>query len=368
MRIAFVSDVVFPYTLGGMEATEYQYAKALAKEHEVYFFSLQFEGMEKEFMKDGIHYIGVAKARKAELYNSKGQRSIRLAMLFAKSLIPAMRNYEFDVVIANSFPILHLNALKHSIKCPLVLDVAEVWSLEQWRSYLGFAKGLIAYLYAMHAIKGADFYIANSSTTKALLEKAGIEPSKIGVFSPIVLMVKQFHEKKKPVVAYAGRLIPEKRLDKWIDAVEAAHKLYPKAKGLIIGSGPLLKELKKRIANEKASYIRIIKPVPREKLYEVLASSSILLNMSEREGLSATSIESIAVGTPVVLPAYTPIPEEVKKMCNVVAEEKIPGMLAEILKSKDKQKYIKHKEQLKLFSIGLIPEFFGSVFKKVGIA
>ena len=61
-KIAFVSDVAYPWTKGGMEATHYLEMKELAKNNEIYCLCMQFDGMKKEFFKDGIHYVTVGKA------------------------------------------------------------------------------------------------------------------------------------------------------------------------------------------------------------------------------------------------------------------------------------------------------------------
>ncbi|EQD48988.1 hypothetical protein B1B_11835, partial [mine drainage metagenome] len=43
MRIAFVSDVVYPWVKGGVESIEYEEAKELAKTNEVHMFCMRFK-------------------------------------------------------------------------------------------------------------------------------------------------------------------------------------------------------------------------------------------------------------------------------------------------------------------------------------
>ena len=294
---------------------------------------MQFEGMKKEFSKDGIHYVTAGKASSAELYTEKGTRSIALARRFASALPEALKPYRFDLVYANSFPYLHLKAVKAYCKAKgsrLALDVAEVWDLKRWKGYLGRVKGIAAYHYARNALKGADAYIANSSSTAKDLANAGIPKDKITVLSPVIdfeTMPKP--AKKQPVVIYAGRLIKEKRLDLWIDAVARAHRLNPAIKGLIVGSGPEETNIKRRI--KRYPFIKMRKQYPNKvQLYNAIGKSMAMLNMSEREGLSVITIESAALGTAPVLPSYTPIPEEVKELSVVKDVDDIPKTITGI--------------------------------------
>ena len=361
-RIAFVSDVVYPWVKGGMESIHYSEMKVLAKNNEVYCFCLQFEGMKKEFFKDGVHYVGVAKASVDELYTEKGTRSIALARRFASALPEALNThaYSFDLVYANSFPYLHLKAVKAYCKangCRLVIDVAEVWDLKRWKDYLGRVKGVAAYHYAKNALRGADAYVANSSTTARDLGAVGIAPGKTRVLSPVInLEVLPRLMKKSLTVMYSGRLIKEKRLDLWIDAVIKAHSLNPGVKGLLVGSGPEETAIKKRI--NRYAFIKMRKPYSsKAQLYKAIGSSMCMLNMSEREGLSVITIEGAALGTAPVLPDYTPIPQEVKELSVVKDVKDIPQAIADIASGRIKYKV--EGKKLERFDVERIDGAFG---------
>jgi len=364
MKIAFVSDVVYPWTKGGMEGIHYIEMCELAKKNDVYCFCLQFEGMRKRFTKNGIHYIAVAKAKSKELYTENGTRSITLARRFANALPNAISGYSFDLVYANSFPYLHIGRLKaycraHGSK--LVLDVAEVWDLPRWKAYLGSVKGHAAYIYAKRALTGADKYIANSSTTAKLMVEIGIPKSSIVVFSPVLKGLKPLNSKRAHTVLYSGRLIKEKRLDLWIDIVAKAHKINNSIKGLIVGTGPEEDTIKHKIAESGYSFIRLKKPFKSKKgLYRAIASSMAMLNMSEREGLSVITIESAALGTPPILPSYTPIPEEVKELALVKGINEIPKLIADI--ASGSIRYSPDSKKLERFSSRNVEKVFEGLF------
>ena len=224
-RIAFVLDVVYPWTKGGVEITFRLLMSEIAKENDVYCFCLQFEGMKKEFVRDGVHYVTVAKASSADLYVKDGTRSIELARRFAMALPKAIESYRFDIVYTSSFPYMHLGVLKSyrkKHKCKLIFDVSEVWDAKYWKDYLGLVKGSAAYHYAKKALIGADAYVATSSTASAALVKIGVQNERIIVFTPVInprIFKPANRPKRQNIVIYSGRLIKEKRLDLWIDAV-----------------------------------------------------------------------------------------------------------------------------------------------------
>ena len=362
VKIAFVSDVAYPWTKGGMEAIHCIEMKELAKNNEVYCFCMRFEGMKEEFFEDGIHYVTAGKASLKELYTEKGTRSIALARRFASALPEALGPYRFDLVYANSFPYLHLKAVKAYCKAEgsrLALDVAEVWDLKRWKDYLGRVKGIAAYHYARNALKGADAYIANSSSTAKDLESAGIPKGKITVLSPVIdLKTMPKPAKKQPVVIYAGRLIKEKRLDLWIDAVVKAHRLHPGVNGLIVGLGPEETDIKKMI--NRYPFIKMRKPYSsKARLYNAMGKSIAMLNMSEREGLSVITIESAALSTAPVLPSYTPIPDEVKELSIVKDVEDIPKTIAEIASGRIKYKVA--MEKFERFDVKRVNDAFESM-------
>ncbi len=364
-KIAFISDVAYPWLKGGIESIEYSEMKELSKNNKVYCFCMQFDKMKKEFDKDNIHYITVTKASMKELYTSNGSRSMKLAMKFARSLPKVLKNYDFDFIYANTFPYLHLKSVKSYCKshnCILALDVVEVWSLQQWKDYIGTLKGTAAYHYAINAMRSADYYIANSSATASNLISIGMEKKKIRVLSPVISSEMKLKPlKKDTTVAYAGRLIKEKRLDLWIDAVSKAHLLNPKINGIIIGNGPEEKHIRNLISSYH--FIKMVKPYPSKlQLYNAIRKSMCLLNMSEREGLSVITIESAALGTPPLLPDNTPIPKEVKDLSIVKNIDAIPEAIADLASGKIKYKI--DKKKLKRFYIDTINPLFKEIMAK----
>jgi len=365
MRIGIVSDIAYPWVKGGLQHTEHIEATHLANEHEVLFFTLRFKGMKSTFTKYGIHYICVADADIDRLYVN-GIRSTRLALLFARALPKFLSKYKLDAIFVNTMPYLHLPAVKRYCRAngtKLIMDAIEIWDMKYWQKYLGAFRGIAAYYYVNRVLKGADYYIANSSTTSQGLQRIGIEPDKIRVFSPVVDLKEMSRyasksDKGDGTVIFAGRFIKEKRLDLWIDVVAKAHSINKNVRGLIIGTGPESDSIMRKIADSGYNFISV-QPFmkSREKLYKRIAGASLLLNMSEREGLSAIAIESLALRTPVLLPSYTPIPAEVKQKCVVDDINLLPKRVDEMVRA-SKNRYLQKVGTLSEFDTGMINSVF----------
>ncbi len=368
MKIAFVSDAAFPWHVGGVERTERMEAEALAKIHEVHFFSFKWKGMKPEFTDKGIHYHCSHYLTDNEFYRH-GRRSIREGIYFSL-IVWKLFNYRFDVIQVNAFPILHLPVVKlycRLFNCKLIMDVHELWSKEKWTEYLGQAVGGNVSRYADQAISGADMYIANPGETYEGLLKLGIDKKRIRIFTPIIddKEIKSIKAKqRKGLVVFGGRLIKEKRFDKWLKVMKSVSEVVQGAKGMIVGDGPDRDHVKSEIERMGLGGVVELREYYKEKkdIYRLVKSASIMLNMSEREGLSALALESLALGTPVVLPDYSPIPDVVKSMCVVGSERALPGMIAKILKSRDKSFFIKNRKDLERFKSSAITSFYKELF------
>ena len=367
MRIAFVSDAVAPWSVGGIDSLVGTEAEALAKRHNVHFFTFRWPGMKKDFVRNGVNYH-TSHAMSTKRFYRHGRRSIRESVVFAMQIARIFMR-RFDVVQANEFPVIHLPLLKFYCRitgAKLVIDMHEVWDKSYWYDYLGNFAGFFANAIASFSIKGADAYLANSSMTADKLERFNIPKDRIFEFSPIIddLMMKGLENaKKRSEVIFAGRLIKEKRIDKWLGAIKDASRLV-KLRGTIIGEGPEEHEIRaliRQMGLEKTVELRHFYKDKRA-MYRRLASAGVLLHMGEREGLSIIAIESIALGTPVIIPDYSPIPDEVRRLCIVENERNVPNAVARTLKRRNNSV---NKDGIKRFYISNIEKFYDDMFKAI---
>jgi len=368
MRIAFVYDIPYPWHRGGIEHIMNIEAKELARKHEVHFFTMRWPGMKNEFTYQNVRYHAFGSVTEESAYRH-GRRAIREAAMFSIYMSNLFK-YDFDAVVSNVFPVLHLPVVRAYCRlkrAKLVLKVDEIWDRDYWVSYLGPVAGDLANAYANAFIKSDSSYVANSSLTARRLSRLGVRQERIKVFAPVLEDRDLGHIKDNAVkrnrVIFAGRLIKEKRLDKWLHAVKLAMQKDRRIEGVIIGEGIEKKNIVARIAELGLEGRVAVKPFFRNKdgLYKEIAGSKVLLHMGEREGLSVITLESLALGTPVVLPDYSPIPKEVKEMCVVEEEGRIPGRIAGMMKAGNSQ--IRNADNLRLFSTSNVVNFYEGVLK-----
>ena len=371
MKIAFAYDAPYPWHVGGIESMNYNEASELAKKNDVHYFAMKWPGMKGSFVKDGIRYHAWHEVSQEKLYRH-GRRSIREAALYALSLLRLFTE-RFDVVVTNAFPILHLPIVKLYCRvtgAKLIVEVAEAWDREYWKEYLGTFLGSMAYAYSNFAISNADFYITISSTTTDSLVALGVDKKKTGIFAPAldnnaIAKTSRKPQRRRKTVLFSGRMIKEKRLDKWLAAVKKAIAVDDGISGMIIGNGPERSAVEASIRRMRLSGSVSVRNFykSQSKLYGQIRRSALTLLMSEREGLSIIAIESIALGTPVVLPSYTPLPKEVREMCIVLDEDKIPAKIAEIAGSVGKRGFIRNRGNINMYSKSKVNEFYSGLFR-----
>ena len=373
MKIAIVYDVPYPWHVGGIEAMHYNAAVELAKTHDVHFFTTKWPDMKDEFVHKGVHYHATHETNQEKIYRN-GRRSIKEAMLFNSSVMKLFE-HDFDVVITDYFPMLHLPLVKlycRTRRAKLVIGVAEYWNADYWRSYLGGPAWPMANAFSSSAIRGADIYVTISSTTKEKMVDAGIDEDKVRIFAPVIdrndlsraLRKKNSYGK---TAVFSGRMIKEKRLDKWLVAIKHANEKLACAKGIIIGSGPEKSELvslSKKLGLQNTVEFRDFYK-DKKRFYDLLRRSSVLLNMSEREGLSIICLEAVALGIPVLLPSYSPIPVEVKEMCVVKDEKDISDWIIKIMQTKNPGSFVKNKNNLKKYFVSETNAFYSKLFRDI---
>jgi glycosyltransferase involved in cell wall biosynthesis len=373
MKIAFIYDAPYPWHIGGIEAIINNEARELAKENEVHFFSLKWPSMNRHFVNEEIRYHAFHETNQTKLYRH-GRRSIREACIFGFGLV-RLFGYRFDVVITDAFPFLHLPIIKLYCKisnAKLIIRVDEAWDKKYWKDYLGLFVGALSNVYSDHIIRGADWYIANSGATVEGFRKKGLDQSRISIFAPVIdnaLLGGIKKRKREKRIIFSGRFIKEKRIDKLLDVMDRVSRKRKDIKAVIVGKGPEKEEIVKKAKHLKLEgTVRILEFFQKKKdLYNMIASSSVFLQMSEREGLSIITLESLSLGTPVIIPEYSPLPKEIKEMCIQVPENRIADEIIKVAESRDKKRFIRNVKELRIFSTSEIKRFYSDVFENIGL-
>jgi glycosyltransferase involved in cell wall biosynthesis len=141
MRIAFVSNVIYPYITGGAEKRIHEIGTRLAdRGHEVTVYGRHYWDGPEEITREGLTLRAVAP--KADLYVDE-RRSISEALDFAARALPPLRKRlrggEHDVVVASVFPyfpVLSTKLASLGTDTPLITTWHEVWG-DYWEEDLG---------------------------------------------------------------------------------------------------------------------------------------------------------------------------------------------------------------------------------------
>ncbi len=108
-------------------------------------------------------------------------------------------------------------------------------------------------------------------------------------------------ERTSGVILFAGRLVPQKRVDRLIEAVGGLRDdLRQRVTLSIVGSGPLEQQLKEQ-AKSLGVRAEFESRMPHDQLVERMRRCAIYAQTSAFEGHPKTVIEAMAVGAPVVV-------------------------------------------------------------------
>jgi len=304
MRIAFLYDCIYPYTIGGVERRVHEMGRRLAaRGHEVHHFGMKFWDGPGSFEDGGVHIHGLSRA--SPLY-SGGRRAILPAARYAGSLLRPLLAGGFDLIDAQQFPYLHClpAALAATVReIPLVITWHEVWG-PYWREYLGGVAGRVGEVTEWAVARLPASRVAVSRTTADQLGRLGIRgeveiiPNGI---DPGIIAATPPADRHWDLL-YAGRLIPEKRVDLLIDAVPGLLTDFPSLRVLILGEGPSRGALEGLAARRGVlDHVRFegFAPSPGAVI-GFMKSAGVFVSPSVREGFGMAALEAMACGIPVV--------------------------------------------------------------------
>jgi glycosyltransferase involved in cell wall biosynthesis len=307
MRICLVYDCLFPYTVGGAERWYRNLALRLAAEgHEVTYLTL------RQWPRGSAADLPGVRVRTAgphmALYRRAGQRRILPPLVFGAGVLWHLLRHggRYDAVHTASFPYFSLLAAALARRMRgyrLVVDWFELWSPEYWRHYLGGTAGRIGEL-----VQGACLRVRQHAFTFAELTATRLRASGLrgdievlrglyaGAVSPPAV------RPAEPLVVFAGRHIPEKRVPAIVPAVACAREHLPELRARILGDGPDYAAVTAAItAHGLEGVVEAPGFVPTEQVEHDLGRALCLVLPSMREGYGLVVVEAAAMGTPTIL-------------------------------------------------------------------
>ena len=310
MRVCLVYDCLFPYTVGGGERWYRNLADRLAADgHEVDYLTLrQWPRGNHGEAGAGVRVVPVGP--RMPLYGRGGRRRILPPLVFGAGVLWHLLRHgrRYDVVDTSAFPYFSLLAaalIRPLCRYKVVVDWFEVWSRSYWREYLGPIGGPVGALVQRLCARVPQHAFCLSHMHAARLREEGLRGEVTvlrGLYTGSTLA--ETPNAAEPVVLFAGRLIPEKRVTLAVAAIDAAARSDPAVTGVVLGDGPdrgaLLSEIEQRRLNG-----RVAAPgfAPSEELERLMRSALCMLVTSRREGYGLVVVEAAAHGTPSVVVA-----------------------------------------------------------------
>ncbi len=295
MRVALLSDSIYPYNKGGKETRSFQLVNELSKRgHDVHFYTMKFWKGSSVMVKNGVTYHGICK--EYPMYNGD-KRSIKQGIMFGLASFKLLFE-KFDILDADHMVYFHIFPAR--LACwlrgkKLVVTWHEVWGKNYWREYMGW-KGVFGYFMEKLSSILADRIIAVSKDTSSDLVKVlGVKKSKVKVIENglhLSEIEKVDKSKETSDIIYVGRLLSHKNVDVLIEAVKGF-----KGKVLIVGGGVELNRLKK-LANDNIEFKGFVES--HDEVIALMKSSKAFVLPSTREGFGITIIEANACSLPVV--------------------------------------------------------------------
>jgi glycosyltransferase involved in cell wall biosynthesis len=361
-----VYDCLFPWTVGGAERWYRNLGERLAAEgHRVTYLTMR--QWEEPPAIEGIEVVAVC--QRMALYHH-GRRRVLPPILFGLGVLLhlLLRGRRYDVVHSASFPFFSMLAIgmcRPLGRYRIICDWHEVWSDHYWRHYLG-RLGVVgalvqrlcarvpqrAYAFSrLHAERLRGLGV--SEVTQLTGEYAGTDagPLLSAAVAP-------------PTILYAGRFIPEKRIDLLVAALPLVRDAIPDIRLRLLGDGPtrapiieLIAQLGLEAVSECPGF------VPAASIDQAMREALCVVQPSSREGYGMVVIEASSRGVPAIViagedNAATELVEENRNGFVVAAPQAAPLAEAiitcwregEALRRRTRRWYQENEERLSLES------------------
>jgi glycosyltransferase involved in cell wall biosynthesis len=305
MRICIVYDCLYPYTVGGAERWYRNVAERLAEQgHEVTYLTLRQWLPRDSPNLHGVRVVAVAP--RMELY-ANGRRRVLPPLLFGLGTFWHLLRHgrRYDVVHTASFPyfsVLAAAATRPLGRFRLVVDWHELWTRDYWREYLGPLGGRVGAAVQSLCLRAPQTAFCFSRLHQRRLQEHGVESTLLeGEYAGDC---KESPQPAEPVVVFAGRHIPEKRVLALPAAIARARAEIPELRCEIYGDGPQRPELLEAInAHGLVGAVSAPGFVPGEQVAHAVERALCMVLPSRREGYGLVVVEAAALATPAVVVA-----------------------------------------------------------------
>jgi len=310
MKIALLTELFWPYQLGGGEKQFFELAKYLAKKHEVHVYTVKLPGAPKEEVYKGIniHRVGL-------LRHPLDRRSLAPLPFYTLALLLTRLPKDVDLIHCNAYLPCIAGFIKARMrKKPVVAVIHDIyrgtWGEALGNKLLGPAGDFIEELVCK--LPHDKIVTVSSATKKNLVKTFRLPKGKIEVCGSGIEVEPIDSARGKKVknrIIYVGRLVPHKHVDELILAVDKLRKDIPEVECKVVGDGILRGRLKGLVEELKlGDKVEFIGGLPSyEGVLSLIKTSEVLVLPSTKEGFGLVVLEAMRCRTvPVVyeLQAY----------------------------------------------------------------
>jgi glycosyltransferase involved in cell wall biosynthesis len=309
MRICLVYDCIYPHTIGGAERWYRNLGERLAEAgHEVTYLTRRQWPKGTDPGVPGVRVIPVT--GEMALYTEGGRRRIAPPIVFGLGvfwhLLAHGRGY--DIVHTAAFPyfsVIAAAAARRIHGFSLFVDWHEVWTRSYWTEYLGRLQGFVGWTVQRLCLKIRQRAFCFARMTAERCREEGIRDP-VTVLSGLYTGSHTQSEvtESVPLVMFAGRHIPEKRVPDLVPAIERARERLPELRCVIFGDGPERGKVERLVAEHGLEdVIELPGFVDGERIDETMAHALCMVLPSRREGYGMVVVEAASWGTPSVVVA-----------------------------------------------------------------
>jgi glycosyltransferase involved in cell wall biosynthesis len=306
MKIALLTDVIYPFTIGGSEMRNYEIAKRLARKgHEVHILGAKMWKGKNKINMDGVTIIGLSEYER--LYDSSGKRRVIDPLKLSFRTFRILLKEDYDIVDNLSFVFFNCYASKLA---SLVKKNKLVFTWQQYfgsylLDYFGYFKGMIAMLLERISVGLTKNNVVVSNHVGKELESRGISKKNIKLIYngvDISLARNMNKTKKKYDLVFVGRLNYQKNPQLFIQIVNEVKKEIPNVRAVVVGDGSERKSVENLVKSlnlrGNVEFVGNIKD--RKRVFSLVKSSKVFILPSRLEGFPLTIVEANALGVPVL--------------------------------------------------------------------
>src|SRR4051812_32798415 len=297
MRVCIACDRLYPYTVGGADRWYRNLAEGLAERGENVTFVTQRQWpREVRAEIPGVRVLTIGP--QVYLYSDTRRRilpGVAFALGLLRHLLWAGRRY--GVVHVASLPFLHLLAailLRPVSRHRLGIDWHEGCTRENWNKYLRRLRGFMGWFAQRLCLRSKHTAICFSKLHAARLAAEGFD-GELSVVTGEYAGVRGngSPHAPDPVVVYAGRQIPEKRIGLLVEAFDHLREELPGLRCQIFGDGPARDSIRELVEQKGlADDIEVPGFVDEEVLEQALSRAMCMVLPSVREGYGLVVVEA----------------------------------------------------------------------------